>query len=223
MKAFKALSACSIVLLWSGAALAQDPVKVDPAHYKVVLENASVRVLRIDYAAGAKSPMHQHPDTIVIPLNAAKVKFTMPDGKSEETELPNESGMYTPAGTHSPTNVGTGQIEGLLIEFKAPKPGTATIPTSREGMVIKTLAEGPRAMAYRTTADPKFQEPAGSKHEFDQVVIALGPAQMSLSIDGKPAKTSWARGDVQFIGRGVGHESKNTSGKPVDFVIVAVK
>jgi oxalate decarboxylase/phosphoglucose isomerase-like protein (cupin superfamily) len=54
-------------------------------------------------------------------------------------------------------------------------------------------------------------------------VIALGPAQISLSINGKPAKTSWARGDVQFIGRGVPHESKNIGGKPVDFIIVAIK
>jgi oxalate decarboxylase/phosphoglucose isomerase-like protein (cupin superfamily) len=46
---------------------------------------------------------------------------------------------------------------------------------------------------------------------------------MSVAIDGKPAKTKWARGDVQFIDRGVAHESKNTGGKPVDFVIVAIK
>ena len=44
-----------------------------------------------------------------------------------------------------------------------------------------------------------------------------------MAIDGKPAKTTWARGDVQFIGRGVAHESKNTSGKPVEMVIVAIK
>jgi quercetin dioxygenase-like cupin family protein len=78
-------------------------------------------------------------------------------------------------------------------------------------------------VAYRATADPTFQEPAGTKHDYDQVVVALGPAQISLSIDGKPAKTTWARGDVQFIGRGVPHESKNTGGKPVDFVIVAIR
>jgi quercetin dioxygenase-like cupin family protein len=223
MKALKALSVFSFVLLWSGVTFGQDPVKVDPAHYKVVLENASVRVLKIDYAAGAKSPMHQHPDSIVIPLTASKVRFTLPDGKSEDSDLASESAVYTPAGTHSPANVGTGRIDGVLIEFKSPKPGTAAIPTSRPGMTIKTLAEGPRAIAYRTTADPTFQEPAGSKHDFDQIVIALGATKMSLSIDGKPAKTSWARGDVQFIGRGVPHESKNTGGKPVDFVIVAIK
>jgi oxalate decarboxylase/phosphoglucose isomerase-like protein (cupin superfamily) len=32
-----------------------------------------------------------------------------------------------------------------------------------------------------------------------------------------------ARGDAQFIGRGVAHDSKNTGGKPIDFVIVAIK
>ncbi len=73
------------------------------------------------------------------------------------------------------------------------------------------------------TADAAFQEPAGSKHDYDQIVIALSPAKMSLSIDGKPAKTDWARGDVQFIGRGTPHESKNVTGKPVDFIIIGVK
>ena len=88
---------------------------------------------------------------------------------------------------------------------------------------MKVLAEGPRAIAYRTTADPKFTEPAGSTHEYDQVVIALSPAQMSLTVSGKPPITSWARGDVQFIPRGAAHESRNAGGKPVDFIIVAIK
>jgi quercetin dioxygenase-like cupin family protein len=223
MKVSKALSVFPLVLLWSSAALAQDPVKVDPTHYKVLLDNPSVRVLKVDYAPGTKSTMHQHPDSIVIPLSASKVKFNLPDGKSEDVDLPSESAMYTPAGTHNPENIGKGRVEAVLVEFKAAKPGTATIPTSRPSMTIKSLAEGPRAVAVRSTADASFQEPAGSKHDFDQVVIALGPTGLSLAIDGKPAKTTWARGDVQFIGRGVAHESKNTSGKPVEMVIVAIK
>ena len=223
MKVLKAALVLSFVALASQAVLAQDAVKVDPAHYTVVTENASVRVLKIDYAAGEKSPMHQHPDSIVIPLVASKVRFTMPDGKSEDSDLANETAMYTPAGTHSPANVGAARISALLVEFKGPKPGTAALPASRPGMALKVLAEGPRGMAYRTTAEPTFQEPAGTKHEFDQVVIALGAAQMSLAIDGKPAKTTWARGDVQFVGRGVPHEAKNAGGKPVDFIIVAIK
>jgi len=223
MNARQALSAVSLVLLWSGAALAQDAVKTDPGHYKVVFENPSVRVLRIDYAAGAKSNVHQHPDTIVIPLSAAKVRFTTPDGKSQDQDMASEAASYAPAGTHTVTNLGPGRVDGLLVEFKSAAPGTATLPTSRPNMQMKILVESPRAVAYRTTADPTFQEPAGSKHDYDQIVIALDTAQLSLAIDGKPAKTSWARGDAQFIGRGVPHESKNTSGKAVDFVIVAIK
>lgn len=223
MKACKTLSLISLVLLWSGTALAQDPVKVDPQHYKVVLENTSVRVLRISYPPGGKSVMHQHPESIVVPLAASKVRFNLPDGKSEESDLPSESAMYTPAGTHNPENIGTGPVDAVLVEFKSAKPGTATLPPTRDNLTMKVLAEGERAVAYRVTATPTFEEPAGSKHDYDQVVIALAPSQMSLAINGKPAKTKWARGDAQFIGRGMPHESKNTGGKPIDFVIVAIK
>ena len=210
------LVASSVVLL------AQDPVKVDPTHYKAILDNAAVRVLKVDYAAGAKSPMHSHPDAIVIALAAGKVQFTNADKTVQNSDLANESAMYTPAGTHSSTAGATG-ANALVIEFKGAG-GKATLPTSRPGMEIKVLAEGPRGMAYRSTAAPNFAEAAGTKHDYDQLVIALGAVTgMSLSIDGKPTKTSWARGDVQFIGRGVPHEAKNTSGKPVEFVIVAIK
>lgn len=223
MKACTFLPAVAMLVLWSGSALAQDAVKTDPAHYKVVFENATVRVLKIDYPVGAKSQMHQHPDAIAIPLASSKVRFTLADGKAEESELAAGSAMYTPATTHNPTNVGTGPVDLLLVEFKSAAPGTATLPPSRGGLNMKMLAEGPRATAFATTADPTFQEPAGSKHEYDQVVISLAPGQMSLAVDGKPAKTKWARGDVQFIGRGVAHEAKNISGKPETFVIIAIK
>ena len=216
MNVCQSLLIASGVLLWSGPAVAQDPVKVDSGHYKVMFENASVRVLKIHYPAGEKSTMHQHPDSIVVPLAASKVRFTLPEGKSEDAEMASESAMYMPAGTHSPANIG-------LVEFKSAAPGKATLPASRDNMTMKVLAEGPRAVAHRMTADATFQEPAGSKHAYDQIVIALDSTQMSLAIDGKPAKTAWARGDVQFIGRGVPHESRNTSGKPTDFVIVSIR
>jgi quercetin dioxygenase-like cupin family protein len=222
MKTLTVLCAFSLLLLGPAVALAQDAVKADPVHYKTLLENASVRVLKIDYAPGAKSTMHQHPDAIVVPLAASKVRFGLPDGKSEDVDLASESAMYMPAGSHNPANLGSGRLEAILIEFKA-APGKAALPATRPGMTMKPLAEGPRAAAYRATADASFNEPAGAKHDYDQVVIALGAAEIALSIDGKPAKASWVRGDVQFIGRGVSHETKNAGGKPVDFVILAIK
>jgi quercetin dioxygenase-like cupin family protein len=204
------------------AAAAQDPVKVDAGHYKLLLDNASVRVLKIAVPTGAKSPMHSHPDAILVPLASGKARFTMPDGKTEDVELVKETASWTPAMTHSPANVGTAGIEGILVEFKG-APGTATLPAARAGLQTTTLIENPRAVAIKTTAAPDFHEAAGTTHEYDQVVIALGAADMSLAVDGKAPVTKWQRGDVQFIGRGVKHESKNTSGKPIDFIIVAIK
>ena len=73
-----------------------------------MLENAAVRVLRITYGAGEKSAMHQHPDSIVVPLTASKVKFTLPDGKTQDSEMANEVAQYTPrVCTAPPTSVPT--------------------------------------------------------------------------------------------------------------------
>ncbi len=223
MKWLKVLPVVSLMALRATAALAQDPVKVDPAHYKLVFENASVRVLTITYAPGASSTMHHHPDSIVIPLVTSNVRFATPDGNSADSELAKDSAMYAPAGNHNPTNVGKTPISAILVEFKGAAAGKSTLPTSRSGMTLKTLADGPYGAAYLSTASAAFSEPAGTKHDFDQVVIALGPSPLSLSIDGNPAKTTWKRGEAQFIGRGVSHESRNTGGQPADMVIVAIK
>ena len=79
------------------------------------MENAErAHLARISYAPGATSIIHQHPDAIAIMLADAKVKFAMADGKqSQDQEMANESATYTPAGTHTPTNIGTGPIKGI--------------------------------------------------------------------------------------------------------------
>ena len=204
-------------------AAAQDAVKVDPAHYKVLLDNPTVRVLKINVPAGAKTPMHSHPDALLVPLTDGKAHFTLADGKTEDSLLTKETAAYTPAGTHAGANTGTAPLDAILVEFKTAAPGKATLPTNRPGLQQTTLAESPRAVAFKTTAAPDFQEPAGTTHEYDQVVIALGSADISLQVEGKPPVTKWQRGDVQFIGRGEKHEAKNVGGKPLDYIIVAIR
>ena len=147
----------------------------------------------------------------------------MPDGKFEEMDVASDSALYLPAGTHTPANVGSTPIDGILVEFKAAAPGKVTLPASRPEMTLKLLAEGPRAAAYRVASSPAFAEPAGSTHDFDQVVIAIAPLQLSLAMDGKPARTTWARGDVVFIPRGVPHEAKNTGKTPGGTINVLIK
>ena len=73
------------------AASAQDAAKVDLRHYKVLVDNAAVRVLKIEVPAGEKSPMHSHPDAMLIVLSGGKARFTMPDGKTQDSELVKET------------------------------------------------------------------------------------------------------------------------------------
>jgi quercetin dioxygenase-like cupin family protein len=95
-----------------------DPVKVDPKHYKVEFENASVRVLRISYAPGEKSVMHYHPNAVAVYLTDGMTRMTTPDGKSQD--MPSKAGetAWTPAGSHLPQNVGKTPVELILVELK---------------------------------------------------------------------------------------------------------
>ena len=99
---------------------AQDPVKVDSKHYKVVFENDQVRVLRITYGPHEKSVMHAHPNAVAVYMTDQNVKFTTPDGKSQT--LPGKTGdaIWTPAGDHLPENLSDKSMEVLLVELKAP-------------------------------------------------------------------------------------------------------
>jgi uncharacterized RmlC-like cupin family protein len=96
----------------------QDPVQVDPKHYKVEVENEKVRVLRINYGAREKSVMHSHPDSIVISLSDAQCRFTFPDGKTEERNFRAGETLFTPAGSHLPENLSNQPFDVILVELK---------------------------------------------------------------------------------------------------------
>ncbi len=49
-----------VLSLATKTAQAQDPVKVDPEHYKVLYEDSDVRVLRYDDTPGHVVPKHTH-------------------------------------------------------------------------------------------------------------------------------------------------------------------
>src|SRR5262245_64468563 len=113
------------------AAHAQDPVKVDPKHYKVEFENTQVRVLRITYGPHEKSVMHSHPDSVAVFLTGQRAKFTLPDGKSLEREWKVGDAQWTPAETHLPENLRDKQLELILVELKA-KPTAAKAPAAKK-------------------------------------------------------------------------------------------
>ncbi len=78
-----------------------DAVKVAPDSYKVVLENDQVRVLEVRIKHGARVEMHSHPRSVAICLNDQRLKFTFPNGKSEDTTS-NVVRRFGLMGSHTP-------------------------------------------------------------------------------------------------------------------------
>ncbi len=112
----------ALLCLAGATAWAQDPVKVDPKHYKVEAENAQVRVLRINYGPKEKSVMHSHPESVAVFLTDGRVKFTLPDGTSQVQDLKAGQAMWSPGGTHLPENIGDKPFELILVELKGGAP-----------------------------------------------------------------------------------------------------
>ena len=107
-----------ISILVLATAKGQDPVKVDPAHYKVIFNNPQVRILDVHLNPGEKTPMHSHPDLIAYSLTGGTVKSTLPDGKTTIATTKAGQAVWHRAQTHSSENVGKAEIHALGIELK---------------------------------------------------------------------------------------------------------
>src|SRR6266566_8833562 len=70
------LFALLLMLSATQIAAAQDPVKVDPQHYKVLYENNAVRILEYHDSPGHKVPKHSHPNFFVYVISDATRLFT---------------------------------------------------------------------------------------------------------------------------------------------------
>ena len=83
-----------------------DPVAVDAAHYKVLLENEFVRVLRIHFGPNEKGLNHEHIlNRVVLYLN------DQPNGKADDVRMAG-------AATHAEENTSTLPADRIAVEIK---------------------------------------------------------------------------------------------------------
>jgi hypothetical protein len=80
----KSLWVTCLASLFCTVALAQDPLKVEPAHYKLAFENEYVQVVNVHYGPHEKSGLHSHMGGVVVVLTAGHLRFTDENGKTQE-------------------------------------------------------------------------------------------------------------------------------------------
>lgn len=97
----------------------QDPAKVAPQMYKVVLHNKNVRVIDYHLARGEKEPMHSHPSGVLVYFfTDATTRSTLPDGKAAVTHNRAGDVVWRDPVTHQGENVGGSEVHTLLVEAK---------------------------------------------------------------------------------------------------------
>lgn len=107
----------TIALGVAAAAIAKEAMPAGSK--KVLLDNDQVRVVEVRRAPGTVVPMHSHPTLIGYYFEAAKVKSTSADGKTQIKDIPAGKVIWFPDGmTHAIEIVGTNDQHVLVIELK---------------------------------------------------------------------------------------------------------
>jgi quercetin dioxygenase-like cupin family protein len=68
--------------------------------------------------------MHAHPANVAVFLTDGQVRFTIPDGKTQDVPAKAGAVQWDGGGKHLPENTGDKPFELILVELKS-KPATA--------------------------------------------------------------------------------------------------
>lgn len=95
-----------------------DPVKLDPKHHIVLVENDRVRAIRTILEPHLKSPMHQHPPYVVVYITELHTTMKLADGKLiDNVRKPGEI-AWRDALEHQTENIGDHTAMEIQVELK---------------------------------------------------------------------------------------------------------
>ncbi len=110
--------ACGLAIALAVSACAQDVASVDPAHYKVQMENDEVRVLKVHYGPHETSPLHRNRGGALVLLTDAHLKYTMSDGTVRQMKGLRGEVMWPPVGTETVENLSDAAFDGALVQAR---------------------------------------------------------------------------------------------------------
>ena len=114
----KLFLAAALACVAVGTALAQDPTKVEPSHYKLAFENESVQVVDVHYGPHEKSAMHDHPGGVVVVITGGHLRFTDQHGKSQDVYAKAGESRWFPPFKHRVENLGDTAYNAVYIGIR---------------------------------------------------------------------------------------------------------
>ena len=212
----KRLGATTVLVVTSATLLAaqgtpRDAVAADPARYAVLQENDVAQMMRVKYAAGARSVMHSHPAGCAIFYKDATLKMTSPTGEARTHSY--RAGDVTCGDAHSHTTENVGRdTEFIQVHLKNRK--TFDPVQTGRSLVYPARIKGP---------DPIDADPAHYFVQFENDVVRLArikvpggvktPMHAHLAyciVEIRDMETGVKAGDSS-CGNAMAHESPNNA------------
>jgi quercetin dioxygenase-like cupin family protein len=172
----------SLLLLCVPSALfAQDPVAVAPTLYKVEIDNAWVRVLRLTLPTHARMPGHSHPNEVIVSVSDAPARV-----------------RFLPAATEAQGKLVEQPVEDVIIELKQTPPTSKPIaldPVIIDPKYHSVLLDNQFVRAIRTVLEPGIKSPPHEHPHYVVVYLTELHTTMKLA-DGREVDNPRHKGDV---------------------------
>ena len=205
------------------------PEEVSPNIYEVLLENETVKVMKVSFAPGQEDNMHDHYPFTGYLINGGKAQVTMPDGKVNEREFP--SGFIAHNGNgirHKVKNIGSNDINIILIEHKK----LGSTPTFENDVNLSAHAVSPDI--YEIVHEDELIKvytaifPAGSsdnvhEHGMNTAYVITGGKVQITGPDGSVNERSIPDGAVLHSDKMVRHQVKNIGETDIKVLLAEYK
>lgn len=114
----KRIVALLAVCMIGRVTLAQDPMAVEPTHYKLAFENDEVQVVDVHYGPHEKSKMHSHPGGVVVYVTSGHLKFTDENGNVKEVRATAGESRFFPPFHHTVENLTDKPFDAVYVGLK---------------------------------------------------------------------------------------------------------
>jgi quercetin dioxygenase-like cupin family protein len=198
---------------------------VVPPQRTTMLDNATVTVTRLRFAAGAGEAVHTHDfPIVVVQLTPGDVDLTVSDARAIGPRIAG-SVTYVPAGTeHAAKNAGATTFDLLAIAIKPRRPPALEAPPTEApaGITRATVLDNADVRIVRVQFAPGSREPVHNDPN-DLVTVQLTTGKVRILMDGKWTDARRPVGAVQFLPRRTSHAYQNSDDNKLEILRVSIK
>ena len=205
------------------------PEIVSPDVYEVLLENETVKVMKVTFAPGQSDNMHDHYPFTFHLLDGGKAQVTMPDGTINEREIPGGFTGHNGSGVrHQVKNIGSEELNIILIEHK--KLGSmpsfdvneSLAPQKVSPEIYELVHEDEKIKIYLASFAAGISDKV-HEHGPNAAYIIKGGTVQVAGADGSVNKRTFPDGAVAFSDNVVRHQVENIGDTDIKVLIAEYK